>query len=89
MLHEMDRLHIREKIFEEDGTVTLKKRSICGTNTGFHDCASRKRRTSDFEEFGVGTVLYFQFIKYIGFLFTLMSIISLPSMFFFYFGTEP
>jgi hypothetical protein len=81
-------LHVREKVHEEDGTVTLRKRSICGTKMGFHDCGSRARRTSDLEEFGVGTVLYFQFIKYMGFLFSLMAILSLPTMFFFFYGTE-
>lgn len=88
MLYECDRVHIREKIYEEDGTVTLRQRSICGTKTGFHDCCSRKRRTSDLEEFGVGTVLYFQMIKFMGMIFTLMLIMSLPAMLFYASGTE-
>ena len=59
MMKMMDNIHVREKIYEEDGTVTLRKRSICGTKIGFHDCGSRERRKSDLEEYGVGTVLYF------------------------------
>jgi hypothetical protein len=36
----------------------------------------------------VGSVLYFQFLKFMGCQFLLMALLAVPSMLFFYFGTE-
>jgi len=39
-------------------------------------------------EYGVGSVLYFQFLKCMGCLFFLMAILAGPAMLFFFYGTE-
>ena len=89
MVKMMDELHIRERVIDEETkTVEYRKRKVCSTKTGYHDCCSRRRRKSDFEEYGVGTVLYFQFLKYIGCLFLMMTVLAIPSMLFFFYGTE-
>ena len=62
---------------------------ICGTRTGCHDCCSRERRKSDLNEYGAGSVLYFQFLKYMGAMFLVMLVLSLPAILFYYYGTEP
>ena len=62
--------------------------SVCKSNMGWHDCCSRKRRHSDFNEFGIGTVLYFQMLKYLGCMFLLMFFLSIPAICFFFYGTE-
>ena len=62
---------------------------LCKTKTGYHGTCKRERRRSDFEDYGVGSVLYFQFIKYMGCQFLIMSILAIPAMLFFYYGTEP
>ena len=89
MLSVINKTHPREKIMnEETKEVQYRHHPICKTNLGFHDCCSRERRRSDFDEYGVGTVLYFQFLKYMGCLFLAMAFLSIPSMLFFFYGTE-
>ena len=65
-----------------------KKRPVCGTKTGSHSCCSRKSRDSELAEYGVGSVLYFQFLKYMACLFVAMLILAIPAMLFYFQGTE-
>ena len=89
MLEKINKTHPREKVQnDESNKVEYRKHSICKTSVGFHDCCSRNNRKSEFDQYGVGTVLYFQFLKYMGFLFMLMFVLSIPSMLFFIYGTE-
>ena len=84
-----DELHPRIKVEDkETGEVTYRKMSVCKSNMGWHDCCSRNRRKSDFDEFGIGTVLYFQMLKYLGCMFLLMFLLSIPAICFFSYGTE-
>ena len=53
--------------------------SVCGTKTGWSHCL-RGMRKSDMNEYGVGMVLYFQFLKYIGVIMLICTIISAPSI---------
>ena len=62
---------------------------IRGTKTGFLSCRNKEARQSDLSEYGVGIVLYFQFLKYLAALFLLLTILSLPSFLCFSFGTTP
>lgn len=85
----IDDTHPRVKVVSEDSkVVTLRKRPICASKTGSHNCCSRAQRKSDFQEYGVGTVLYFQFLKYMGCMFVLFFILAIPAMLFFFYGTE-
>ena len=60
MIAVTDKLHPRVKVVDEETKeMTYKQMSVCKSNMGWHDCCSRKRRHSDFNEFGIGTVLYF------------------------------
>ena len=71
-----------------DGKIVSKPRPVCRTKTGFHNCCNRQKRKSDLEEYGVGSVLYFQFLKYMAMLFGFMVLLSIPSMLFFYSGSS-
>ena len=67
MLRAMDLLHVREEyVDEETKEVKLRKRKLFKTKTGWPQCCRRQKRQSDFQEYGVGSVLYFQFLKYFG-----------------------
>jgi len=43
---------------------------------------------SDLAPYGVGTVLYFQMLKYLAFMFLMMFTLSIPAIIFFFSGTE-
>ena len=58
--------------------------SVWKTKLGSHTCTSRLRRHSDLSNYGVGTVLYFQMLKYLAFMFGMMFFLSIPAMIFFY-----
>lgn len=89
MVDTVSKTHPRLKVIDEETkTVTLQKRPVCKTNLGFHDCCSRERRRSDFDEYGVGTVLYFQFLKFMSCQFMVLALLALPSMLFFFYGTD-
>ena len=89
MLRAMDLLHVREEYTDEETKETkLRKRRICKTKTGWPQCCKREKRKSDFVDYGVGSVLYFQFLKYMGALFCCMTLLAIPSMLFFFYGTE-
>ena len=74
------------RITAEDGS--KKPMPCCATRTGSHNPCKRANRRSDFDDFGVGSVLYFQFIKYMGCQFLVMAFLGIPAMMFFYYGTE-
>lgn len=85
----MDEKHPRKKIYDEKTQKEdLRMRGVCSTKTGCHDCCNRERRVSELTEYGVGSVLYFQFLKCMGCLFLLMGFLAIPSMIFFFYGTE-
>jgi hypothetical protein len=69
----------------EDGK--FKKFPLCKTKTGWHCCIKRFRK-SDFGYLGTGTSLYFKMLKYLIFLFLILSILSVPSYFFYIAGGE-
>ena len=46
-------------------------------------------RKTDINDYGVGMVLYFQFMKYIGVIMLICSIIALPSIMINYYSHEP
>ena len=64
-----------------------KPMPIFGTKTGSHNCCSKAARESEFEKFGVGITVYFKFLKYMACIFFLLTILSLPSMVFYFNGT--
>ena len=74
------------EIEEETMTTSIKKRPICSTRTGWH-CCRPKVRQSDLKDYGMGMVIYFQFLKYMATLYCLSTIISIPSMIFYYSGS--
>ena len=85
----MDITHAREEVINEETTeVTYRHRSVCKTRTGTPQCCNRQKRKSDLVDYGVGSVLYFQFLKYMGALFCAMTVLAIPSMLFFFYGTE-
>jgi hypothetical protein len=82
---EIDKSHPRKWTYDGMGRSKWTLRPICGTNTGFFSMR-KENRESDLQEYGSGIVLYFQFLKYLGCVFFVLSLLSLPSMFFFYSG---
>lgn len=58
---------------------------ICGTRTGSLSCLSRDRK-SDLSQYGSGIVTYFQSLKYLTWVFFVMTILSIPSMTFYVSG---
>ena len=83
-----DLLHPRVPVF--DHTVDYQKyqkHSFCTSGTGWSHCKKSMRKT-DFNVYGVGVVLYFQFLKYLMVIMFLLSVLSLPSMLIFYHGQQ-
>ena len=60
---------------------------ICGTNTGSLSC-SKSHRQSELMQYGPGVVVYFQTLKYIGWMFFWMTFLSLPAMAFYVSGNK-
>ena len=58
---------------------------LCDTRTGWSHCLKRYRKT-DLNDYGVGIVLYYQFLKYLGIMMLIASILSIPSYLLFYHG---
>ena len=56
----------------------FKKFKVCKTKTG-NFCCIKKFRSSKLTSFGPGIVIYFQFIKYLAYVFSLFTIFSMPS----------
>ena len=59
----------------------------CGTKTGMFSCFKKLGR-SDLQPYGTGVVAYFQFLKYLIFMFTVMIILSGPSLCFYFSGNK-
>ena len=58
---------------------------LCDTRIGCSHCMKAYRKT-DLNEYGVGIVLYYQFLKYLGIMMLIASILSIPSCLLFYHG---
>jgi hypothetical protein len=61
------------------------KHPICDTKTG-SGCCSKDARKTDLGVYGVGMVLYFQFLKSVTWMFFIASIFSAPAYMFYYSG---
>ena len=86
MLYMVDKRHPRHIETLENGKKTKPLPfSILKSKVGFPSCKTEKRR-SDFENYGAGTVMYFQLLKYFFWIFLLLLIVSLPSMAIYYSG---
>lgn len=81
-----DRNHPRKVIKDAKGDLKHKKWPICGTNTGRLSCFERKRR-SDLSKYGSGVTVYFMFLKLQTSIFLFLTLLSLPSMVFYYYGS--
>lgn len=89
MIKVINEKHPRLKVYDEaTQKEELRQLAVCKTKTGCHDCCSRNRRNSALAQYGVGSVLYFQFLKCMGCLFLLMGVLAFPAMLFFFYGTE-
>ncbi|CDW83214.1 UNKNOWN [Stylonychia lemnae] len=88
MLHNMDRKHPR--LIEKNpltGKLEYKLHPYCKTKTGWH-CCTKNSRKSDFSRYGIGIVLYFQFLKHMTIVFCLMALLSIPAYIFFFSGNS-
>jgi hypothetical protein len=65
----------------------FSKYNWCGASTGSHSCV-KSVRESDFKQFGIGVVLYFKFLKFMGSMMFIFCILSIPSYVFFYYGND-
>ena len=52
---------------------------ICTSTTGWHS-SNQDSRQSSFDSFGLGITSYFKTLKYFGFLFFVISVLSIPLM---------
>jgi hypothetical protein len=81
----MDSVHARVKVKDKNGNITLEKRPFCATKSGWF-CCRPSMRQSDFAEYGMGMVIYFQFLKFMATMYCVMTVISIPSMVFYFSG---
>jgi hypothetical protein len=56
----------------------MEKRPIWGTDTGRFNLTNSVK--SDLVDYGSGAVIFFQFLKFMGFLFAILLVLSLPSL---------
>jgi hypothetical protein len=77
--------HRQLRGFAATGVVEPLK--ICGSGTGCHSVSKRWRR-SDLDPLGPGPSLYMKMLKYLGFLFALFTLLSIPSFMIFGSGTQ-
>ncbi|TNV86148.1 hypothetical protein FGO68_gene10021 [Halteria grandinella] len=61
--------------------------AVCGTNTGI-SCCGKTSRQSEFAPYGVGIVLYFQFLKFIALVLFFATLMSIPSYIFYFSGNS-
>jgi len=71
------------KVIEKDGKKQYVKYPVCKTHTGMHCLCFPRWRKNDIQEFGIGLVLYFRFIKFLIYLFAWCTLLSIPSFIFF------
>ena len=88
MIDIMNKTHPRKQTTNEEGYTEYQKHLVCKTKTGCHDCCSRERRRSELEQYGVGSVLYFQFLKYMGMMFCINFCLAIPAIIFYFQGNE-
>jgi hypothetical protein len=69
------------------GELIYMKYPVCKTKTGW-SCCCRKSRKSEFSPYGVGMVLYFQLLKHLTLVFSIMSVLSIPAYIFFFSGNQ-
>ena len=83
--HVLNQRHIREEYLDKNNRRKMRPRRLCKTQTGFLSCWKRCRK-SDLDNYGVGVVFYFQFLKYMACSYFFMAVLSIPSMYIFYHG---
>jgi len=83
----INRNHPRIKENKDGSGMKYAKRPIWGTKTGTHSFRA-KSRESDLKMYGTGIVVYFQFLKYMACVFILMTVLSIPSLIFFFSGNK-
>jgi len=83
--YEMDKRHPRRLVKNADGVEEAKTYPVCSTSTGMFSCCLGLRR-SDLAADAPGLVLYFQFLKYMTGVFTILLVLAIPNMLFFYHG---
>ena len=76
------------RIVEDEGT-RYERWSVCGTNVKSHTCCPAKHKdkekekvlqASDFDQYGVGIVLYFKYLKFMTILLFVLSVLQVPSL---------
>lgn len=82
---EIDKVHPRKSVVGPDGDHDLVPFPCCKTKIGCFSCCYNLR-TSDLSKDAPGIVLYFQFLKYMGAVFSILLVLGIPSMIFFYHG---
>lgn len=87
LVYKMNKLHPRQSKFDPSG---LRKKvyaehPLWSTASGNHLCCKMFRKT-DLAPYGVGIVLYFQFLKHLILCFFLMSLFSVPAYIFYFSG---
>jgi len=79
--------HPREVDYDiQTDKTTFKQHSLCKASVGCSHCSKRRRQT-DFKEYGTGIVLYYQLLKYLGIMMFLFTILSIPNYLLFYHGS--
>jgi len=89
LLYKMNKLHPRLSQFDPSGKrkKIFTEHPICGTSTGNHLCCKVFRKT-DIANYGVGVVLYFQFLRHLVLTFFIMSLMSVPAYIFYFSGNS-
>lgn len=83
MVYITNKRHPRQR----DEAGEMKPFEFCATDLGCHTCIKSQRK-SDFSDFGIGITLYFKMIKYLIYLFLILSMLSVPVFIIYWSGNE-
>eukprot|EP00347_Sterkiella_histriomuscorum_P015842 403355479 len=88
LIHNLNRRHARRIVKDPvTGKQDYQLYPICKIKTGWH-CCTKKSRQSEFSRYGLGMVLYFQFLKHIAIVFAIMAVLSIPAYIFYFSGNQ-
>jgi hypothetical protein len=76
----------RGRIIHDEGNI-YERWNVCGAKVNSHNCgcccikgSKNEKQASDFDQYGVGIVLYFKYLKFMSVLLFILSLLQVPSL---------
>lgn len=76
----------RGRIIHDEGNI-YERWNVCGAKVNSHNCgcccikgSKEEKQASDFDQYGVGIVLYFKYLKFMSVLLFILSLLQVPSL---------